>query len=258
MPNALLNNVRAEFVLGEFNYTSLEGIAQRIREARLVKIHNVLQNVVAEGVLHETMGILGDLRYQICSLLTRRMINAALKDTTAVAVSAHSDAVGTDSIENELRILSNEAIETLLDDMVAIEVLDKLHDFVLQSIDHRLYLLRSGKELDHLLKSPRAMLIERNLNHIRRRVVDQGSALGVVGMFQEFLAEVITKGIGHKLNYMWRSFEKDRLHGLRIASFELLLQVTASVLVFTERVNLTNVLLNLGIRKASTVCQIIS
>lgn len=71
-------------------------------------------------------------------LETRGVINAALKDAAAVAVSTDSNAVGSDSAENELSILGGKVVETLLDDMVAIQVLDQGDNLVLQGFNDNL------------------------------------------------------------------------------------------------------------------------
>lgn len=58
-----------------------------------------------------------------------------------------------------------------------------------------LYLLRSGDEFDHLLQSASPMLIQSNLDHLRRSVVDEDRALVIVGEFQQFLTKVVAKGV---------------------------------------------------------------
>lgn len=65
------------------------------------------------------------------------MIDTALENTTTMTMSADSDAVLADFVEDELCVLSTEAIETFLDDVIAVQVLDQLYNSVAQSLDDR-------------------------------------------------------------------------------------------------------------------------
>ena len=57
---ALLNDVGAEFLTGQDSDVSDEALTERLRELRLAKIHDVLDDVVAKGVLHEGEAVLRD------------------------------------------------------------------------------------------------------------------------------------------------------------------------------------------------------
>lgn len=79
--------------------------------------------------------------------------------------------------------------------MIPIQVLDQFHHPIVQRVDDRLSLLGSRDEFNHLLQSTRAMAIERNLDHLRGRVLDQHGALLIIGELEELLAQVIAEGI---------------------------------------------------------------
>jgi hypothetical protein len=81
--------------------------------------------------------------------------------------------------------------------MIAVEVLNQLDNLVLEGVNDCLdlsavnitsppsrpktaYLLWGCDELNHLLQSASSVLVESNLDHLRRRVVDERSALLVV------------------------------------------------------------------------------
>jgi ABC-type ATPase with predicted acetyltransferase domain len=66
------------------------------------------------------------------------MVDAALEHTAAMAVRANSDAVLADSIEDKLGILRLEMIQALLDDMIAVQILDKVDDLARESLDDHL------------------------------------------------------------------------------------------------------------------------
>ena len=86
-------------------------------------------------------------------------------------------------------------VETLLDDMVAVQVLDERDDFKSQSFSDDLNLLRGRDELDHLLQSAGAMLVEGDLDHGRCSSTDENSALVVVGVLEQLLTEVVAEGV---------------------------------------------------------------
>ena len=72
----------------------------------------------------------GDLADEVDLLEARCMVDAALKNAAAVAMGADSNAVVCDSIENELSISVGEVVQALLDDVIAIEVLNHADNLV--------------------------------------------------------------------------------------------------------------------------------
>ena len=56
------------------------------------------------------------------------MVDAALQDAAAVAVRRDLDAVGGDGVVDELVVLGRELVQALLDDVVAVQVLDEDDD----------------------------------------------------------------------------------------------------------------------------------
>lgn len=123
------------------------------------------------------------------------MIDAALNDATAVTVSANNDAMVRDSVDDELYILRFQVVETLLDDVVAVEILDHRNDLVLERKDQGANLLRSGHVFDHLLQRAGAMLIESDLDHVVGSIVDENSVVFGTGSLQELLAEIVSEGV---------------------------------------------------------------
>ena len=146
----------------------MESEAQRSSERGFVEIKDVLNDVITEGILHEMETVGSDLANELNFLEPRSMINAPLENAASVTVSSDSDAMRTDRIEDELSILSLEMVQALLNDVIAIKILNQRHYLVAQSIDNGLdleksvtnivkrnlmntNLLRSRDELDHLL-----------------------------------------------------------------------------------------------------------
>lgn len=83
-----------------------------------------------------------DLMDQCSLLITSSMINATLQDTTSVTMSSDNDTVDADSAEDEFSILRREMVQTLLDDMVAVDVLDEMNDIIAQSLNDDIPLRR--------------------------------------------------------------------------------------------------------------------
>lgn len=86
-------------------------------------------------------------------------------------------------------------VKTLLDDVVAVEVLNERDDFISQSLGDDLNLLRSRDEFDHLLQGAGAVLVEGDLDHRGRSCANENGALIVVGVLEQLLAKVVAKGI---------------------------------------------------------------
>jgi len=140
------------------------------------------------------------------------MINAALKHTASVSVSSDSDHMSTDCVDDELSVGRLQVVETLLDDVIAVEVLNEGDDLTIKSFGDHLNLLRGRDEFDHLLQGPSAMLIESNSDHLRRGAADELGALVIIGIFQKLLAEVVAEGVliqsaVSKRNHFGRSYQ---------------------------------------------------
>lgn len=195
---ALLNHVGAEFLLRESSNLPIKRKAERVGEAFLLKVDDVLKDIIAEGILHKLEGAIGDLVNEPSLLNARCMVNASLQDTTTMAMSSNHNTVGANCVEDELlkislrsgwltagaiylSVLRRETIKTFLNYMVTVEILDQLHHSVLQGVDYGLDLLASGDKFNHLLQSAGAMGVERNVHHFRSGIIDQHRALLVGG-----------------------------------------------------------------------------
>ncbi len=101
-----------------------------------------MQNIVAEWILDKLEGAVCDLTDELSFLRASGMVDATLEDTTAVAMSPNGNAICPDGVKNKLYRVSSEIfnvyfrwptylsisgrkpIEALLDDMIAVQVLD--------------------------------------------------------------------------------------------------------------------------------------
>lgn len=82
----------------------------------------------------------GDLADEVNLLEAGGMVDAPLQDATAVTVGANSNAMLAYSIKDELSLCRLEVIQALLDDVVAIQILDEIDDLTRESLNDHLSL----------------------------------------------------------------------------------------------------------------------
>ena len=78
--------------------------------------------------MYKRQGVVRDFRDKLNALLLGCVVNAALEDAATVSVGSNLNTVDSDRIINELVVRRNETVQALLDDVVAVEVLDEGHD----------------------------------------------------------------------------------------------------------------------------------
>ena len=235
---ALLNDVGAELVAGELADAALEHSHNRLSEGRLIKINDVLDNIIAKGVLDKDAGLLRDALDEPELLVTRCMVNAALENAAAMTMGTHIDTVATDSIKDKLRVDRGEFVEALLDDVISVEVLNQFNHASAKSLGDEVDLLRSTDVLNHLLQGTGAVGVESNANHVLGRVLDENGPVVVIAKLQKLLAQIITKRVRHKLDDVLVRLEPYHMDLILVALLELLLEVAAAMLIFAKFVNL--------------------
>ena len=108
-------------------------------------------------------------------------------------------------------------------------------------------------ELNHLLESSSAMLVERDSGESVRCSSDESGALVVGAVFEQLLAEIVAEGISHELADVRTSLSEDDLNLLGLALLELALKVSTAVLILAELVEATTVGLERNIGEASFI-----
>ena len=136
--DALLDDVGAEHLLGELHNLTLEAFAHGRGESSVVQVEDVLDNVVTKRILDKVEAVRRDLANEVNLLVARRMIDAALKNTAAMAVGTDDDAVLAYGIEDELGLRGLEMVQALLNDVVAVQVLDEVDDLARQRLNDHL------------------------------------------------------------------------------------------------------------------------
>lgn len=82
----------------------LEHANNGLREHGLIEVDDVLNNIVAEGILDENARLFSDALDEPKFLVTRSMIYAPLKNTASVTVSTDTDSVAANRIKDELSV----------------------------------------------------------------------------------------------------------------------------------------------------------
>lgn len=119
-------------MLGKLDDAPSKTRAQWAGEVWNAEIENVLYNIVAEWVLDKRVGVLNDMADQLGLLSAGSVVDAALQDTASVTVSTNHKTIVTHGVEDELGINRLEVVKTLLNDMVAVEVLNEAYNILLE------------------------------------------------------------------------------------------------------------------------------
>ena len=81
---------------------TFEDVAERVGEAGLLKVNNVLKDIVAEGILNQMEGTVSDLADELGFLMASGVVYAALQHTTTVTMGSNRHAIGANGIKDEL------------------------------------------------------------------------------------------------------------------------------------------------------------
>lgn len=95
---------------GELTDPATELLDQGLGESGVIEVNDVLNHIVAKGVLHKASGVLRDLTNQPHLLVSRGMVNAALQNAATMAMSADIDTSVADCREDELSTLGVELV----------------------------------------------------------------------------------------------------------------------------------------------------
>jgi hypothetical protein len=76
-----------------------------------------LDDIVPKGILYKIERVENDFRDKLDSLSRTGMIDGSLQDTASVSMRGDFDEVGSDRVVDELVVVRNELVETLLNDL---------------------------------------------------------------------------------------------------------------------------------------------
>lgn len=101
--------------------------------------------------LHKSETLVCDLRDELDALALRSMVDTPLQHTAPVAMGSDLDAVGSHSVVDELIVFWFKRVEALLDDVVAVEVLDEGDYMAVEGRHEGLNLTGRGEVVDQSL-----------------------------------------------------------------------------------------------------------
>lgn len=165
------------------------------------------------------------------------MVDRSLQDTASVSVSGNFDQVGSDGVVDELVVVWDELVETFLNNMVPVQILDQSDNVHAEGVDQGsdlLLLSRLSKEVDHLLNSSSTVHVQTDANEISSNRFDDGGSLLLGRVLEKLLTEVVAEWIDHELREVTVRLVEDHISMSSLAFFQLLLQVSTTMLVLAE------------------------
>ena len=81
---------------------TFEDVTERVGEAGLLEVDNVLKDIVAERILNQMEGTVSDLADELGFLMASGVVYTALQHATAVTMGSNRNAIGANGIKNEL------------------------------------------------------------------------------------------------------------------------------------------------------------
>jgi hypothetical protein len=144
------------------------------------------------------------------------VVDATLENTTSVAMRGHLNAVSSNCVIDKLVVLWHKPIETLLDHMVPVKIFDEGHHMKRQSSDYRddlivvpgIGLTLGGKKIDHFLNSSGSVHVQGNGNKVPSDGFTNEIPLLIRRIFEQFLAQIVAKGIFKEVSKGRRSKHK--------------------------------------------------
>ena len=92
------------------------------------EVKDILDNIVTISILDELKSVFHNLCNELSLLLLRGIVDTTLENTTTVLMSSNGNTMVRDGIIDELVVSRREVVETTLDHVVSIQVLDQSHN----------------------------------------------------------------------------------------------------------------------------------
>jgi len=93
------------------------------------------------------------------------------------------------------------------------------------------------------------MHIQRDVDQIRGNRITDEVALFIRRILQQLLTKVITEGVGHQISKVGEGLAEDDVSMFRGTFLQLLLEITATVLILAQAGDFTNEVLETGTSK---------
>jgi len=103
--DTLFDDIGAELLDGKSTNVARKLTDDPVTEAVVVEVQNVLDDVVTIRILNEGERIIGDFVDELHALMIGRMVDTTLQDAASVSVSGNFDAIGSNSVVDELIVI---------------------------------------------------------------------------------------------------------------------------------------------------------
>ena len=201
----------------------------------IIHLDDVLHDVVSERIHDQFQRQFDDFTDQFRLLLCGSRVQAALNHAATMAVRTDFDAIFDDGVEDEIVLSRLEKVQTLLDDMITVEILSESYHRPGKSTSCKLLDLIGMvfHNLNHALNRARTVHVQTNRHKRRLDLRDDGVAVLIRTHIDELLAEVISKRIGHQIDNVGAlaQFVEDNVRSDLITFIQLPLKHTAASLI---------------------------
>jgi hypothetical protein len=143
-----------------------------------------------------------------------------LHDPAAILMSRQGLDLADEGGHDERDVLGVNPLDRLLDDMVAVLILDALEDLGLEFLDQG-GLLVGEDVLESFLNDTASVHLERQLENVPLHRICQNLFLGLIPVLEELLDDIIAKYVRHQLNSVWQDFVKELILFVTIGGLEL-------------------------------------
>jgi len=166
-----------------------------------------------------------------------------------MSVCCHSDTVvSTDySVVDELVVLWLKKVETSLYDVVTVEILNQIDHVTANRFFDQSNLFGCAHALNQLLNGASSVHVLGDIDEVVGHLINNSEPLCTVTKLQEFLTQIIAKGIYHELIDVLVYLLEYYLYDLGVLLLQLLLQESASSLVLRYDVHLSDDRLKAGV-----------
>jgi hypothetical protein len=119
----LFHNIGAKLLSRKKPNIAQESLNQKARDCQFVELKNVLDDIVAKGILNQNDRVGCNLIDQLQLLGRRCSVNTSLNNTAAMAMCCDFNTSHCYGVVDELVVMGLKELEALLNDVVSIEVL---------------------------------------------------------------------------------------------------------------------------------------
>mmetsp|Transcript_13139 Transcript_13139/g.37290 ORF Transcript_13139/g.37290 Transcript_13139/m.37290 type:complete len:384 (-) Transcript_13139:945-2096(-) len=161
------------------------------------------------------------------------MLQDPLNHTATIRVRCQGADFSGKVFHNKMYELRRDAFDALLDDVVAILVLDTLHHITHELRYNRALLLHID-DLKSLLDHTATVDLQGEVQNVASQRLAKQFDLAVRAVLKELLDDVVTEHVHHEAERMGMDLAKDQITLLRGGFFQLLLDEAGAVLVATK------------------------